>query len=230
MTTLRRTFRYPDDNDSNSEPEAMDEEGKSSTSPKHHSPETSPSPPPPANPAAAEQESLIRTLAAENASRDALTTRVLTILPILACPPYILPTPFRPAAPLLRLLCATCLLSTAYLIHRLDPTQTGIPLLDSRHPGRNASKNTRSRPGLGGNRHAGAGPLDTYLPYLNGALAVLLVVAGVLVPAQSSPAAPLLSTCLPAVVYAVVALAKVVMAGVDPEAELQGLRYQYKGA
>jgi hypothetical protein len=35
---------------------------------------------------------------------------------------------------------------------------------------------------------------------------------------------------LPGVVYAVVVGAKVVMAGVDPERELRGLRYSYKGA
>jgi hypothetical protein len=35
---------------------------------------------------------------------------------------------------------------------------------------------------------------------------------------------------LPAVVYGVVLLAKVIMGSVDPEAELGGLRYGYKGA
>jgi hypothetical protein len=32
------------------------------------------------------------------------------------------------------------------------------------------------------------------------------------------------------VVYGVVLLAKMVMASVDPESELSGLKYQYKGA
>lgn len=35
---------------------------------------------------------------------------------------------------------------------------------------------------------------------------------------------------LPGVIYAATVAAKVVMAGVDPEGELGGLRYGYKGA
>jgi hypothetical protein len=41
---------------------------------------------------------------------------------------------------------------------------------------------------------------------------------------------PLLLGALPGVVYASVIGAKVVMAGVDPERELRGLKYDYKGA
>jgi hypothetical protein len=41
---------------------------------------------------------------------------------------------------------------------------------------------------------------------------------------------PLLLGALPGVVYASVVGAKVVMAGVDPERELRGLKYDYKGA
>jgi hypothetical protein len=35
---------------------------------------------------------------------------------------------------------------------------------------------------------------------------------------------------LPAIIYAVVLAAKMVMASVDPEMELGGLKYEYKGA
>jgi hypothetical protein len=39
-----------------------------------------------------------------------------------------------------------------------------------------------------------------------------------------------LADFLPVIVYGVILAAKVVMGGVDPERELGGLRYRYKGA
>jgi hypothetical protein len=47
---------------------------------------------------------------------------------------------------------------------------------------------------------------------------------------SSGGVSPVLLGALPGVVYAVVVGAKVVMAGVDPERELRGLKYSYKGA
>jgi hypothetical protein len=68
-------------------------------------------------------------------------------------------------------------------------------------------------------------------------LAVLALLTGLLErvkmgqgSSSSGGVSPVLLGALPGVVYAVVVGAKVVMAGVDPERELRGLRYSYKGA
>ncbi|KAF4123744.1 hypothetical protein GMORB2_6445 [Geosmithia morbida] len=213
---LRRTFRYPaDESDDDSQPEAMDEE---------------------------EQEDFIRRLAIENTSQNALFARVLTVVPILSSIPYI-PSLFRPATTLLSLLSITCLLSTALLTYRLPYTLTGMPVLDDRrasgHHSKNKNKDKIKMGGGGGGRTVGAGagdsPLDRYLPYLNGALAILLILVGLVVPRSSAAAAASLhsavvASCLPALIYGVVVVAKVVMAGVDPEEQLSSLKYQYRGA
>lgn len=86
---------------------------------------------------------------------------------------------------------------------------------------------------------SGKSPLERHLPWLNVGLAVLALLTGLLErintagPGSSAGGAgvnPLLLGVLPGVVYAVVVGAKVVMAGVDPERELSGLKYGYKGA
>lgn len=89
-------------------------------------------------------------------------------------------------------------------------------------------------------------PLARWLPYLNTGLCVLLVLSGLLPTSagggggrheeegggqqQQQHVGWLGLGNLPAIVYAVVILAKVVMASVDPERELAALRYGYKGA
>lgn len=84
-------------------------------------------------------------------------------------------------------------------------------------------------------------PLDASLPYLNLLLALLLAFWGGAVAykarnyggeERTGSAAlgwPLLCN-VPLGVYAVVLALKMVMASVDPERELSGLRYEYKGA
>lgn len=82
-------------------------------------------------------------------------------------------------------------------------------------------------------------PLGRYLPYLNAGLCAVLVLYGQLLGrrgggggggAGAQQFGPLGLGDLPAVVYAAVVAAKLVMASVDPEGELAALRYGYKGA
>lgn len=87
-------------------------------------------------------------------------------------------------------------------------------------------------------------PLERWLPYLNMGLCAILVAYGLLAGRGGVAAGGrgpqhhhlggqfgLLGLGnLPAIVYAVVIVAKVVMASVDPERELAVLRYGYKGA
>ncbi|OAA76092.1 hypothetical protein LEL_05776 [Akanthomyces lecanii RCEF 1005] len=209
---LRRTFHYPtdtttasgSDSDSDSPPSAMDEQ---------------------------EQESYIQRLADNNKAQNATLASILLLVPILATIPYLPSLPSLPA-----LLALSSLLSTAYLLRRLPPTVTGLHPIDA------------CCTGTGGAAGLARSPLDQNLPYLNALLAALLAFWGAAVaykarnfdggvgegvmPGKSAGGAlawPIMCT-LPAGVYGVVLLAKIVMAGVDPEKELSALRYDYKGA
>lgn len=172
-----------------------------------------------------EQESYIKSLADANKAQNAQTVSLLLVVPLLATIPYLIALPSLPAC-----LAISSLLSTAYLLRRLPPTVTGIYPLDA-WAGTGGAAGARS-------------PLDDNLPYLNALLAVLLAFWGGAVAYKArnfddgvveggggsgALAWPVMCT-LPAGVYGVVLLAKVVMAGVDPEKELSGLRYDYKGA
>lgn len=65
-------------------------------------------------------------------------------------------------------------------------------------------------------------------------MCAVLVAAGLVAGARGGGAEPWGGVLglgnLPALVYVVVLAAKMVMASVDPERELSGLKYQYKGA
>ncbi|CAN8103412.1 unnamed protein product [Discula destructiva] len=83
-------------------------------------------------------------------------------------------------------------------------------------------------------------PLEKHLPYLNVGLCVILILSGILANRVGGDEESrshhrhhfgwLGLGNLPAIVYGVVLIAKMVMASVDPERELQRLRYDYKGA
>lgn len=69
-----------------------------------------------------------------------------------------------------------------------------------------------------------------YLPYLNCVLSGVLVVLGLVLGRGDGSFAWIGMGNLPAIVYGVVLVAKVVMGSVDPERELGGLKYGFKGA
>lgn len=87
-------------------------------------------------------------------------------------------------------------------------------------------------------------PLEKHLPLLNVGLCAVLVLYGLLVQRRGGGISEhydhnedqrqhfgwLGLGNLPAIVYAVVIVAKLVMANVDPERELTALKYDYKGA
>jgi hypothetical protein len=85
-------------------------------------------------------------------------------------------------------------------------------------------------------------PLERHLPLLNVGLCAVLVLYGLLVQRRGNSEhydrkedhtqhfGWLGLGNLPAIVYTVVIVAKLVMANVDPERELTALRYDYKGA
>lgn len=71
-------------------------------------------------------------------------------------------------------------------------------------------------------------PIREYLPYLNIGLCAVLGLLGMVFRGREEVWWGF--GWLPAGVYGMVLLAKVVMGSVDPEAELGGLRYEFKGA
>lgn len=218
---LRRTFQYPDDSDSDSQPDAIDEQGKQARA----------LPPPRTAPSnsLSEQEDVIARLAAENAVRNARFRRLLVALPLLAALPY-LPLLVRPRASLLALLAITSLSATAFLLHRLPPHVTGFAFLDAWTQGRGGPPGRHARAALPARPPTHASPLEAHLPYLNAALAAVLVLMGMLTGRATGSFGWVGVGNLPAIVYSVVLAAKLVMASVDPERELSALKYDYKGA
>ncbi|KAI0974799.1 hypothetical protein F4678DRAFT_420881 [Xylaria arbuscula] len=156
------------------------------------------------------------------------------------------------------LLALSSLACTAWTLWSLPPGVTGIRALDT-WVGTSQSSSTyttTSRDGLLGpiganaqrRRLSSAGsrlsfwaarhrrsPLQQYLPFLNIALCGLLILAGVLTSSSRRSAASrhwghVGLANLPALIYAVVLIAKMLMGSIDPERELSSLRYEYKGA
>lgn len=115
---------------------------------------------------------------------------------------------------------------------------TGVEALN------NQRRRRRERPGsLNFSLARQRSPLERYLPYLNVGLCVILVLYGLLARRSGGSSAGgdggvhhaqqfgwLGLGDLPGIVYAVVIVAKLVMATVDPERELGALKYGYKGA
>ncbi|KAF4813600.1 hypothetical protein CGCTS75_v013631 [Colletotrichum tropicale] len=228
---LRRTFHYPTDDDSaDSQPEAMDEE---------------------------EQEQLIQQLADDNAARNAQFRTFLLALPVLTTIPYLISL-LRLTSMMASLLSITSLLSTAYLLHTQAPGETGITFIDawsrpktphtspssslessvssvsgssSQHqPGPSTTTRRRRRSSFSFTEQHKS-PLEQYLPYLNLGLCAMLVLTGMVTKSGERDTFGHVGLGnLPAIVYIVIILAKVVMASVDPEKELSALKYGYKGA
>ncbi|KAH8899535.1 hypothetical protein GQ53DRAFT_802053, partial [Thozetella sp. PMI_491] len=212
---LRRTFQYPTDDSPNDNEAAatLDEE---------------------------EQENLISSLATQNEERNAQFQKYLLALPALAAVPYLLALA-HPKTALLAVLALSSLASTGFLLWQLPPDVTGIPLLDawsradeSGGAGVGLSKNTRTRrrtSSFSASAIVHRSPLETWLPVLNVGLCALLVLMGLLLKRRDGAPSNIGIGIgnLPAIVYGVVLVAKMVMASVDPERELGGLRYEYKG-
>lgn len=98
----------------------------------------------------------------------------------------------------------------------------------------------RRRRGIAGSISLVAGqqqhrsPLETWLPYLNLLLGLVVLMMGIVASRDDDDGGVWLGRSglgnLPLVLYLVVLVAKTVMASVDPERELGALTYEYKGA
>jgi hypothetical protein len=139
--------------------------------------------------------------------------------------PY-LTTLFNPLTSILSILSISSLLSTAYLLFTLPPGITSISFLDALNKKKDPESNHREM--LRNVLLHPDGPIAEYLPLLNGVLCMILGFLGMVFRGRQEVWWGF--GWLPAVVYSVVLLAKVVMGSVDPEAELGGLKYEFKGA
>ncbi|ETS78764.1 hypothetical protein PFICI_08617 [Pestalotiopsis fici W106-1] len=226
---LRRTFAYPTDDDGSSNSSsalALDE---------------------------TEQEDVIASLATQNHATNSQFRLFLLALPTVSAVPYLLALANPAAQHTSRTtasLALTSLASTAWLLWSQLPGVTGIDALDRWATGRPGAMDTlhgdhghhvstRRRDRRQSFSLTAAvplaetrSPLAIWLPYLNLALCGLLVLAGLVSSSRGGGGSwgHVSLANMPGVVYLVVLLAKVVMGGVDPEKELSGLKYEFKGA
>ena len=168
-----------------------------------------------------EQEHLITSLKVKEATENEQYTLIFSVLPLTVAPPFIYylfeGSGFR-SLPLLCLLSITSLVSSAY-------TMRFIPIYSASAPG----KAQLARPALFVDSDS---PVQTLLPWLNLAIAVLLVLTSWAVRGKASaPEALWLFLLLPAVMLGVITVARKSMADVQAGiGELEGKRYEYKGA
>ncbi|KAK3490640.1 uncharacterized protein B0T23DRAFT_382177 [Neurospora hispaniola] len=228
---LRKTFRYPSEDEADDENalEVMDEQ---------------------------EQESLITTLTTQNSQRNSQFRSLLLLIPAIASVPYLLVLFLSPSSSssspshsplhgqtktstktsvIFSLLALTSLAATTFITVKLPPTKTGLSIVDSLASSSSSATTKKKNKRLPNQYGAGVltpSPLETWLPYLNVGLCVLVLLTGLVTGgAQGGNAVgKVYLAALPGVIYAATVAAKVVMAGVDPEGELGGLRYGYKGA
>ncbi|KAI1630038.1 hypothetical protein EDD37DRAFT_645763 [Exophiala viscosa] len=202
-TRVRRAFKYPDDDDID-EHDEIDEE---------------------------EQEHLLTKLRASESSTNAQYTLIFTALPLIVTLPFLwyLTLSTSRTMALLCLLSITSLASSSYIMFFV-PTST------SQSP----SVAERSAPNLGSRAEAARrkftlsdqSPINQYLPYLNASIDALLFLASMAYRSRTNvPEGLWLFLLLPAVMFAMVFMARrsinEISRGLD---ELQGLRYEYKGA
>lgn len=207
-----------------------------------------------------EQEKLIHDLAEQNATNNQQYQIILLSLPILSCIPYLLAlfrpsTTLIAVLGLTSLASTTFLLfslpPTETGIQALDSRSTPGPGSGASAHAQNESVGEGVGPSNSGistlsqrrrrRRRASSfsvapqkSPLERHLPLLNVGLCAVLVLYGLLVRRRGEGASEHFGWLglgnLPAIVYAVVIVAKLLMANVDPERELTALRYDYKGA
>jgi hypothetical protein len=186
-----------------------------------------------------EQDTLIQSLVGQNQKRNEQFRQVLLAVPALAAVPFLIAcfSSSSPSTAIVSLLGISSLAATAFLVYQQTPTKTGIRVLDAWSGADVKGKGPEAAAAFSLSDWSGAGgrppPLEQYLPFLNLGLCAMLLLS-LFVPRGASAAASntpyRLLGSLPAAVYGVVLVSKVTMAGVDPERELNRLRYEYKGA
>ncbi|KIW31901.1 uncharacterized protein PV07_03489 [Cladophialophora immunda] len=207
---LRKTFKYPSEDDEDMSHEEMDEE---------------------------EQEHLLQNLQASEISTNAIYTMVFTGLPLIVTLPFMwyLSMSTSRAMAFLCLLSITSLASSAYIMYMI-PTSTPLGSL---------SATTRTAPPTRQRQTYGTGisqtgflltsaesPINQYLPYLNAFIGALLFIASMGYRSRTDvPEGLWLFLLLPGLIFGMVFITRRSMSDVHAGlAELDGLRYEYRGA
>ena len=206
-TRLRKTFKYPsEDEDSDASRDELDEEGNGLLPTSHGRTVLS---------CNTEQESLISNLRTKEAEQNAQYNLIFSILPLIVVLPFLIYLPScTPRTALFCLLAVTSLCSTAFIMRYL-------PL---------GSPHTR-----GQIRQISIeidGPVEMYLPYLNGAISGLLLLASWSLKRRPDSQEGLwVFLLLPAIMFAMVMIARKSMADVEAGiTQLDSMKYNYKGA
>ncbi|KAI2631698.1 hypothetical protein GGS21DRAFT_522762 [Xylaria nigripes] len=203
-TRLRHTFAYPTDTDPPTARNILDEDDDYDDDDDDDVPLLDEQ----------EQEEFIRALVHQNGTHNAQFRLLLFALPALASIPYLIALHQGSAASRTSVLALSSLAVTAWTLWALPPGATGIKILDTYVAG----------PGNVWPSSPSSSPLAQYLPILNVVLGPLVFLSAV------AAGGNLWMACLPAVIYCVVVVAKMVMGSTDPERELAALRYELKGA
>ena len=174
-----------------------------------------------------EQEKLIDTIQKEDASQNAQIILVFSILPLTVVLPFFLFVLSANANRSHRLLCVlsiSSLLASGY-------TMRFVPL-----PKDNVKRSRKTNQRLGVRVPESDGPIEEYLPVLNGVLSGLLAVAGVMLRGRHDHVEGLASIFwvflfVPAVMWVMVMVGRNSMGEVgEGVRELSGMKYDYKGA
>ncbi|KIW44144.1 uncharacterized protein PV06_05177 [Exophiala oligosperma] len=221
-TRLRKAFKYPSDDDGTDvSHDEMDEQ---------------------------EQETLLTKLRASESSTNAQYRLIFTALPLVVTLPFIWYL-FIATSRIMALLCllsVTSLGSSAYMM-------SFMPVSSAPTSPSTGSKSTSGRPpppsvvfGTGMSTASGSGknflsffatsaedgPVKQYLPYMNVAICGILLLAAVGYRARADvPEGLWLFLVLPAVIFGMVVMARRSIGEIQMGLrELQGMRYEYKGA
>jgi len=169
-----------------------------------------------------EQDQLISTLRAHESTSNARYNLILSALPLTLTLPILYHTLYSTAstpAPLLAcFLAITSLLASAYMMRYIPVTGTGA----IRQP------STQRQPLF----IASDGPIHLYLPYLNGAICALLAMAAWGFKGRTDVDDGFwLFLLLPPLILGIITVARRSMADIQSGiGELEGLKYEYKGA
>jgi hypothetical protein len=166
-------------------------------------------------------------LRAKEASTNAQYTMVFSVLPLMVTLPflwYLALSTSRPMA-LMCLLSVTSLVSSAYTMYFVPATDPAA----GHQQRRPSSRHKNKIPVLNA---TDTSPVNQYLPYLNAAIASLLVLASLAYRSRTDvPEGLWLFLLLPAAILGMVVLAKRSMTEIQSGlSDLQSMRYEYKGA
>ncbi|KAI1616406.1 hypothetical protein EDD36DRAFT_134533 [Exophiala viscosa] len=177
-----------------------------------------------------EQEHLLTKLRASESSTNAQYTLIFTALPLIVTLPFLwyLTLSTSRSMALLCLLSITSLASSSYIMLFVPTSPSQSPSVAER----SAPPNSRAEAARRKFTLSDQSPINQYLPYLNASIDALLFLASMAYRSRTNvPGGLWLFLLLPAVMFAMVFMARrsinEISRGLD---ELQGLRYEYKGA